>query len=160
MRIEVKPIKELAPAKWNPRKISDEAMRGLQASVERFGLVEPIIWNEKTGHVVGGHQRLAVLKARGEVATHVVVVDMPESEEKALNVALNNPHIAGEFTEELDAILADLKVDNEEMFKELRLDCLVHEPAIPPSDFPEVGDDIQTDYKCPMCGYEWSGKPK
>jgi len=29
-----------------------------------------------------------------------------------------------------------------------------------PSDFPEHGEDIPTDYCCPKCGYEWSGKPK
>ena len=30
----------------------------------------------------------------------------------------------------------------------------------PPSDFKEVGEDIDTQYKCPKCSYAWSGKPK
>ena len=27
----------------------------------------------------------------------------------------------------------------------------------PPEDFPEYGEDINTDHCCPKCGYEWSG---
>lgn len=29
-----------------------------------------------------------------------------------------------------------------------------------PEDFQEIDDDIPTDYQCPRCGYEWSGKPR
>jgi hypothetical protein len=80
---------------------SQEALAGLQASVERFGLVEPVVWNRRTGRVVGGHQRLKVLQQMGGETTEGVVVDLPEIEEKALNVALNNPAIAGEFTADI-----------------------------------------------------------
>jgi hypothetical protein len=33
-------------------------------------------------------------------------------------------------------------------------------PDEAPAEFPEVDDDIDTDYRCPNCEYEWSGKPK
>ncbi|QFY09622.1 hypothetical protein GBF35_25860 [Nonomuraea phyllanthi] len=29
-----------------------------------------------------------------------------------------------------------------------------------PEEFQEFDDDIATDYQCPRCGYEWSGKPR
>jgi ParB-like chromosome segregation protein Spo0J len=96
--IETKSLAELTPAPYNPRQISPEALAGLRGSVERFGLVEPVVWNRRTGSVVGGHQRLKVLQAMGESSTQVIVVDLPEAEEKALNVALNSPSISGEFT--------------------------------------------------------------
>ena len=51
MRIEKKKITELKPADWNPRQISDEALKGLSKSIDRFGLIEPIVWNKKTGDV-------------------------------------------------------------------------------------------------------------
>ncbi len=91
-------VADLVPAEYNPRKISDEAMQGLTASIERFGLVQPVIWNVRTERVVGGHQRLKALEAQGITETDVIVVDLPKSEEKALNVALNSPAISGEFT--------------------------------------------------------------
>ena len=118
-------IAELIPAPWNPRQISPEALAGLTASIDRFGLVEPIIVNKRTGHVVGGHQRLKVLQDRGETETDCIVVDLPETEEKALNVALNNPHIAGEFTDELQMVLEELKTELPDEFDALRLDLLL-----------------------------------
>ena len=29
-----------------------------------------------------------------------------------------------------------------------------------PGAFPAVDDDIETQYRCPACAYEWSGNPK
>lgn len=124
LNIERKLIAELVPAPYNPRTISPEALAGLRASVERFGLVEPVVWNRRTGHVVGGHQRLKALQALGEADTQVVVVDLDEIEEKALNVALNSPAIAGEFTPELHALLAEIEAALPDLSNDLRFDDL------------------------------------
>ena len=48
LQIESKQITDLVPAPYNPRQISPEAPSGLRASVERFGLVEPVVWNRRT----------------------------------------------------------------------------------------------------------------
>ena len=59
----------LNPAAYNPRRDlqpGDPAYQKLARSMTRFGCVEPIIWNERTGNVVGGHQRLKVLIAAGK----------------------------------------------------------------------------------------------
>ncbi len=122
--IERMPIEKLAPAPYNPRQISPEALAGLRASLDRFGCVEPVIWNKRTGHVVGGHQRLKALQQLGETETQVVVVDLDEAEEKALNVALNNPAIAGEFTADIHLLLAELKDLLPEYYDDLRFDDL------------------------------------
>jgi len=111
LKFETMALSDLTPAAYNPREISDMAMMGLESSIKRFGLVEPIIYNQQTGNVVGGHQRLKVLIGQGVETTDVVVVDLPEIEEKALNVALNNQLIAGDFTKELEAIQAELADD-------------------------------------------------
>ena len=54
-----------------------------------FGCVEPLVWNKRTGNLVGGHQRLKILVAKGEKKVDVSVVDLSIEREKALNVALN-----------------------------------------------------------------------
>jgi DNA modification methylase len=123
--VRVMELAALSPAPYNPRTISEEAARGLQASIRRFGLVQPIVWNRRTKHVVGGHQRINALKSLGKTEAQVVVVDVPETEEKALNLTLNNPAITGEFTDGLQEILAELAVSPGIEFEELRLDALL-----------------------------------
>lgn len=48
----------------------------LRRSIEEFGLVDPIIWNSRTKRVVGGHQRLTVLRDLGHTSAPTVVVDL------------------------------------------------------------------------------------
>jgi DNA modification methylase len=126
-RVERKSLADLQPATYNPRRISKSARAGLESSLKRFGYVDLIVWNERTGVVVGGHQRLDVLRAGGVTEVDVVVVDLPEADEKALNVALNNPHIGGEFDETLADLLAEIRSADEMLFQELRLDQLLAE---------------------------------
>lgn len=92
MNLATKKLKDLVAADYNPRKDlqpGDPEYESLKKSIKRWGLVEPIVWNKHTGHVCGGHQRLKILLADGVKETEVVVVDLPEKEEKALNLALN-----------------------------------------------------------------------
>ena len=61
MKIVKKKIEDLRPASYNPRKDlkpGDKEYEKLKRSITEFGYVEPVIWNERTGTVVGGHQRL------------------------------------------------------------------------------------------------------
>ena len=92
MKIQEIEFSRLIPADYNPRVALTPDMpefERLKNSIETFGNVEPIVWNERTGHIVGGHQRLAVLQHLGYTSAEVSVVDLDEKEEKLLNVALN-----------------------------------------------------------------------
>lgn len=131
-------IKDLQPADYNPRTIDEQALEGLKASITRFGLVEPIIINERTGNIVGGHQRLKALQDLGEKETEVVVVDLDDQEERALNITLNNPAIQGDFTDGLQDLLADLDSSFPD-FAELRLGDL--QEWTPLDDEPGSGGD-------------------
>ncbi len=85
-------ISELNAAEYNPRIALEPGMpewEKLKTSIEQFGNVEPIVWNRCTGNVVGGHQRLAVLKSMGYESVPCSVVDLDGDEEKLLNIALN-----------------------------------------------------------------------
>ena len=95
MNVEIRPIKGIGLAKYNPRKISDQALDSLVQSIERFGFVDPVIVNDRTGILVGGHQRIKAAKKLGLKDVPVVAVNLDEAEEKALNVALNK--ISGEW---------------------------------------------------------------
>ena len=111
MEIRKISVDQLLPADYNPRKDlrpGDPEFEKLKRSVEEFGYVEPIIWNQRTGIVVGGHQRLKVLQHLGYTEVDCVVLDIDEQKEKALNVALNK--ISGDWDMPLlTALLKDLE---------------------------------------------------
>ena len=111
MIIEKKNTADLLPADYNPRKDlkpGDAEYEKLKRSIKQFGYVEPVIWNQTTGRVVGGHQRLKVLMDMGMTEVDCVVVAMDEEKEKALNIALNK--ISGDWDKDkLALLIADLQ---------------------------------------------------
>jgi len=101
-------IDDLIPASYNPRKKlkpGDSEFEKIKNSITEFGYVDPVIVN-KDLTVIGGHQRITVLKELGYTEIDCVVIDIDKTKEKALNVALNK--ISGEWNKEL---LADLIKD-------------------------------------------------
>ncbi len=150
LEVRVLPIDQLHPAPYNPRKAlrpADPAYRKLRASLEEFGLVEPLVWNELTGRVVGGHARLRILKELGYAEVPVSVVRLDEAREKALNVVLNNHEAQGRYD---PAKLADLLTELEELpeleltgfdegtLADLRLEPVPDLPPEPVADRVEV----------------------
>lgn len=113
MQIEKKKIKDLDRAAYNPRIElipGDTEYENLRRSITTYGLIIPVVWNKRTNRVVGGHQRLTVLENEGETEVDVSVVDLDETQEKQLNIALNK--IEGGWDEEkLADLLAELGED-------------------------------------------------
>ena len=105
-------LTEVKPARYNPRKDlkpDDPEYQHIKKSIEEFGYVDPIIINSDYT-VIGGHQRLKVLKELGTAQIDVVIVDIPKNKEKALNVALNK--IRGDWDQErLAVLLQEIKAD-------------------------------------------------
>jgi len=92
MEIVRKKIEDLNPAEYNPRvdlKPGDKEYDKLKRSIEQFDHVLPVVWNKKTGNLVGGHQTVKVLKDLGRTEVDVSVVNLSKKQEKVLNVALN-----------------------------------------------------------------------
>lgn len=106
-------INELLPANYNPRKEltpDDREYQKIKTSIETFGYVDPIIIN-KDKTIIGGHQRLNVLRDLGYTDIDVIEIDIDKTKEKALNVALNK--ITGEWDiDKLGLLLNELKTDN------------------------------------------------
>lgn len=113
MRLEKVELDKLKEAAYNPRVKLEPGMdeyEKLRKSIETFGDVEPIVWNQRTGNVVGGHQRLQVLRDLGQKEATVSVVDMDEAAEKRLNLALNKAR--GDWDgEKLEALLQEMAPD-------------------------------------------------
>jgi DNA modification methylase len=108
MKVLKIPVSEIKAAAYNPRRSlcpADPEYKQIQASLDEFGLVEPLVFNSKTGNLIGGHQRLKILISKGVKEVWVSVVDLPLEKEKALNLALNK--VQGAWDKEKLALLLD-----------------------------------------------------
>lgn len=100
-KIEKIKVKDIVPADYNPRQISQSQTNKLKNSLSTFGLVDPIVINLKNNHIIGGHQRFDVLVEEYEELNLIKLGDVgwvfsdtelkieSEEHEKALNLALN-----------------------------------------------------------------------
>ena len=109
MQFQKLPINEIREADYNPRKKlnpKDKEYQEIKRSIEEFGYVQPLIVNSDHT-IIGGHQRLTVLKDLGFEEIDVIIVDVDKTREKALNVALNK--ITGRWDSKLlSGLLQDL----------------------------------------------------
>ena len=116
MNIQKINIEKLKAAEYNPRKDlkpEDEEYQKIKKSILEFGYVAPIIVNSDMT-VIGGHQRLKVLKELGYTEIECNIVDLDKAKEKALNIALNK--ISGEWDNaKLEELLAELKNEDIDM---------------------------------------------
>ena len=79
-------------AEYNPRQLNKDQYTQLKDSIERFGLVDPLIVNkneDRKNILVGGHQRLRIAREMGMVDIPCVEVDLKLDQEKELNIRLN-----------------------------------------------------------------------
>lgn len=132
LQIEYVDPKKLEPSPYNPRTWTEEALKGLRASISEFGIVDPFVINKRKGlRLVGGHMRCKVAIELGIERVPIVYVDLDDKKEKALNVALNSRHIAGDWTADLGDLLGEIQADLPDLFADLNFEDLL-------ADVPEV----------------------
>lgn len=143
------PVDELEEADYNARLITHEALRGLANSLDQLGvLTHPVInvW-EGGRRIVGGHQRLKILKEKGQTDVDCIVVQFDPEKERAANFTLNNTAIQGEFVPELvREVLGRLRElageGADKMFGGLRLDALIRRVLRQVTATPGVDDVV------------------
>ena len=92
MKIENIDPKDLIPAEYNPRKITEKQKQDIKASLKRFGFVDPVLVNqnkERKNIIIGGHQRTLCAIEMGIEKVPVHFLDLTLEREKELNVRLN-----------------------------------------------------------------------
>ena len=104
-------FEQMNPAPYNPRvdlKPEDPEYQAIKKSIESFGYLDPIVWNETTGNIVSGHQRFNVLKDLGYTEAECRVVHFDDATEKACNLALNKA-VGLWDDDKLNALLEEMK---------------------------------------------------
>jgi ParB-like chromosome segregation protein Spo0J len=158
-------IDRLIPYARNARKIPQEAIDKVAASIKEFGWQQPIVVDTERV-VVAGHVRLLAAKQLGleKVPVHVAA-DLTPGQIKAFRLMDNRSHqesgwdmelLAPEMAElqalNVDASLTGFDADEISKF----LDSTGSE-GDPPESFREYDETIPTEHQCPKCGYTWSG---
>lgn len=169
-KTEVVKLSDMVPMEDNPRKIDAPAARALNASMNRFGMVELIVWNKRTGHIVSGHQRYSILKSHGVEEVPVIVVDMGETEERSASITMNNFEIEGEYSNPVVELLDSVKDADSDLYASLRMENLrddvsdlLEKSDNKDSDIDEKIsrslDEEEWDTECPCCGHRWKIGP-
>ena len=127
-KYENRRIDELTDNMDNPRRLSKKRAEQLKTSIGKFGLCQPIVI-QPDGKIIGGHQRLKMLRARGYEKIPVAVPsrDLSKREFEELSISLNK--ISGDFDLDMLANRWDLDVLLESGFteEELTIDIIPKE---------------------------------
>ena len=121
LQVQQVKINELKLSEYNPRKWSEDQLQKLRESLEKFGVVDPLIVNShpsRTNIVIGGNMRLKVLEDMKYTEVPAVYLNLDEAKERDLNVRLNKT--GGEFDLDLlkdfdESLLEDIGFNSEEL---------------------------------------------
>lgn len=173
MELEKITLNQLKPADYNPRQISFEEFKKLSNNLKEFGLVDPIVVNLNNMHIIGGHQRYAVLVKEnpnktfnlirlgdiGWVFEDVELTLEDENKEKALNVSLNK--ISGGWDlNKLSSLLSAIKDSDIDIqlsgFKPYELDLYVEDEIVfDGSVFDFTEQPTRKKIICPHCNHNF-----
>jgi hypothetical protein len=177
-RLEHMPLDELCKAKRNPKA---HDLDTIQTSVGRFGYVEPVVIDERTGLLVAGHGRrkaLQLMKRRGDAPPQGVTVgesgdwlvpvlrgwsSRSDTEAEAYLVASNRlTETGGWHDADLAEMLRDLRVQDaldgvgfsDEELAALCKSVEYNDPGTPENDG-EIANENASEHECPACGHRW-----
>ena len=167
MQIESAPIDSLFPDPANVRKHSNRNLDSIKASLLTFGQQKPIVVNSE-GVVIAGNGTFMSARELGWQSINIVRTTLKGAEATAFAIADNRTAELAQWDDAaLSEVLSALSIEDEDLaeatgFTGDELKELVDSTTGmgPPGEFKELGEDIETDFICPKCSYEWSGSPK
>ena len=80
--IESVPIQSIQESVYNPRSITSSAMTMLQESLQRFGVVKPLIINNVNSIIVAGHQRRKAALSMGLTHLPCIKIKTPNRQDE------------------------------------------------------------------------------
>lgn len=163
---ELVPLEKLVPNPRNPNQHPQAQVTLLARVIAHQGWRSPIVVSRRSGFIVSGHGRYEAAKVLGLSKVPVDFQDFAtDADEWAHLVADNRLAELAELDDAaLRGVLGELKAADFDLdlagFDANALAGLFAESSepMPPEDFTAVDENLPTDFKCPKCGYAWSGK--
>lgn len=157
------PVKKLSSFPGNPRRGQVDV---IVESLNSLGQYRPIVTNKGTltgrpYEVLAGNHTLMAATRLGWDEIDTWLIDVDDETARKIVAMDNRSSDLGVYD---DRALLDLLAELEDLtgtgYSDKDLAALIksQEPPVPPEDFPSFDEDVETDYCCPKCGYEWSGK--
>jgi len=167
LAVEYRPVAELVPYARNARTHSVDQVAQIAASIREFGFLNPVLVDGANG-IIAGHGRVLAARQLGMLEIPCIELEhLSDAQRRAYILADNKLALNAGWDQELLQIeLADLGGLGVDLgllgfaADELAAFSPRETPATSPAEFTEYGEEIVTDYRCPSCGYEWSGKPR
>ena len=164
-------ISSLQSDQKNARRRTDRSSTLIKESISRYGAARSIVIDEEN-RVLAGNGTIEGAKAAGIKNVRIIETDgdeiiavkrtgLTEEQKVGLAIADNRTSDLSEWDQDMLYQLSQ-EHDLDTWFTPEDLNAITGDPVSdlePPQDFEEVDDDITTEYRCPSCGYEWSGKP-
>ena len=164
-------INDLKPDNKNARKRTERSASLIQESLESYGAARSIVIDEN-GRVLAGNGTVEGAKAAGLENVRVIDSDGKEiiaikrtglTEDQKVGLALADNRTS-DLSDWDASMLHHLSMEHEidPWFEPEDLTELMDDrtDAEAPEDFKDVDEDLETEHRCPSCGYEWSGKAK
>lgn len=148
---------QISLAGYNPRKITPEAKRKLKENLTKMGLMGGLVWNERTGNLVSGHQRISLLDAdnkydpktkENDYDVFVTKVNMDEKEEKAQNIFFNNQSAMGFFDEDkLHEIMVDIEFTEMSGFSKKNQISMFADSSLTDEEYAKIAAQVENTTK-------------
>lgn len=161
------PLADIQFAPYNPRvdlTPDDPEYQDIKRSILDHAMVQPIIFNKRTGYAVGGNQRLKIIRDdMGVEEATCAVVDLPLVREMEASAALNKLGNLWD-REKLREIMLQMKEADYDVtatgFSDAEIDEITKDMSAAISDFFTDDDEEESTakdkpvhtYKCPHCG--------
>lgn len=150
----------------HPRNVRQGDVGAICESLKAHGQYRAIVFQESTNQIIAGNHTWKAAKSLGW--THISATPFDCDDESALRILLADnkaSDLATYDNDQLEDLLRELALTERALegtlFDGDYLDQLINDNESPLIDeFPEYDETIDTEHKCPKCGYEWSGKQK
>jgi hypothetical protein len=153
------------PLNWRVHPIGQQA--ALAGAIGDIGFIRSVLVNKRTGRIIDGHLRVALAIRSKVTEIDVEYVDLSEEEEAEALATLDPLAAAAESDPvALQNLLQGMGTSDAALAA--LLSQLAEDAGIPglseeathatPVEFTAYDQTIATDFQCPKCGYEWSGK--
>lgn len=163
LRAKMTPVSKLKDHPSNPRFHTDEAVEHQCSLIRKFGWTFPILVDEHSIILAGHKRKLAAIKLG---VTSVPVITLPgltDAEKLQYVVADNQATMMSPWDEiSLGRVVMEIHEGGDDVeilgLPDDYITELLDSPTIdPPGEFGTYDETIETQHRCPKCGYEWSG---
>jgi len=146
----------------NPRKHDENNLQMIMKSYSEFGELGPLVVWGRNNYVIAGNGRLEAAKRLGMKEVNVIRADHLTDEQALAFLVMDNKTTDSSRwdDEQLAELIGDLQERGADLsstgLSQLEIEPLMRAGA--PDEFSEFDENVNTQHKCPKCGYEWSGK--